>query len=109
MPPELKDPSWIAERRVVFVHPDGRRSDGRIAIGAPYMVDIDEARCPVTLDGLETFPPQVAGASTLQALLLAARLAGRRLRDFQERGGRIEYPVDEGGGDVDLEALFGSL
>ncbi len=40
------------------------------------MVSEVEARCPLILEGLETFPPQIAGDSTLQAMLLAVRLAG---------------------------------
>jgi hypothetical protein len=106
--PNLREPTWIAERAVVFVHPDGRRRDGRIAVGLPYLVSDVQARCPLILEGLETFPPQIAGDSTLQAMLLAIRLAARRLHDFRARGGRIEYPADEGGGDVDLDALFGA-
>ena len=106
--PNLREPTWIAERAVVFVHADGRRCGGRIAVGLPYMVSDEQARCPLVLEGLETFPPQIAGSSTLQAMLLAIRLAGRRLHDFRARGGRIEYPSEEGGGDVDLEALFGA-
>jgi hypothetical protein len=104
----LREPTWIAERAVVFVHPDGRRRDGRIAVGLPYMVSEAQARCPLILEGLETFPPQIAGSSTLQAMLLAARLAALRLHDFRARGGRIEYPGEEGGGEVDLDALFGA-
>jgi len=104
----LRDPTWIAERAVVFVHPDGRRCGGRIAIGLPYMVSVEQARCPLILEGLETFPPQIAGSSTLQAILLATRLAARRLHDFRARGGRIEYPGEEGGGEVELDALFGA-
>ena len=74
------------------------------------MVSDVEARCPLILDGLETFPPQIAGASTLQAMLLAIRLAGKRLHHFRARGGRVEYPGEgEEGGEVDLEPLFGSL
>jgi hypothetical protein len=41
-------------------------------------------------------------------MLLAVRLAALRLHDFCGKGGRIEYPAEEGGGDVDLEALFGA-
>jgi len=106
--PNLREPTWIAERAVVFVHRDGRRSEGRIAVGQPYMVSEVEARCPLVLQGLETFPPQIAGDSTLQAMLLAVRLAALRLHDFCGKGGRIEYPAEEGGGDVDLEGLFGA-
>jgi len=106
--PNLREPTWIAEHAVVFVHPDGRRCDGRIAVGLPYMVSDVQARCPLVLEGLETFPPQIAGDSTLQAMLLAIRLAAVRLHDFRARGGRIEYPSEEGGGDVDLDALYGA-
>ena len=35
--------------------------DGRIALGLPYMVSDDQARCPLILEGLETFPPQLPG------------------------------------------------
>lgn len=83
------------------------RQEGRIAVGMPYMVSGDEARCPLILEGLETFPPQIAGSSTLQAMLLAIRLAARRLHDFRARGGRIEYPGEDGG-EVELDALFGA-
>jgi hypothetical protein len=31
--------TWIAEEPITFVYPDGRRVDGRIAIGLPTMVD----------------------------------------------------------------------
>ena len=79
-----------------------------MAVGMPYMVSDVEARCPLVLEGLETFPPQIAGASTLQAMLLAIRLAAKRLHHFRARGGRVEYPGEEGG-EVDLESLFGSL
>jgi hypothetical protein len=34
--PATRPPTWIAERRVVIVHPDGRRIPGHIAVGQPY-------------------------------------------------------------------------
>ncbi len=103
------DVGWLQEQ-VVLVLLSAQDVAGALAEAESWTfwpLDI-EARCPLVLDGLETFPPQIAGGSTLQALLLAVRLAGRRLQDFRARGGRIEYPGREGD-EVDLEALFGSL
>jgi len=104
-------PTWIAEEPVVFVHPDGERVAGRIAIGMPVWIDANGASCAISLDGFETFRGPIHGGSPLQALLLAARLLGMRLHDFRSRGGRVLYP---GGGadededaEVPLEAIFG--
>lgn len=95
---------WIAEERVVFVHADGRRTAGRIAIGEPEPRGRD-ACCEVALEGMERSYTLV-GASTLQALMLAIQLGGYRLHDFIAKGGRVLGPA---GGDVALEALFGPL
>lgn len=97
------EPTWIAEEKVVFVHPDGRRTVGRIAVGVPEQVGPDEASCPIALDGLERTRP-IHGGSKLQALLLAIRFLGMRLHDFLSKGGRVFYPVEDV--DVPLEAAF---
>jgi hypothetical protein len=96
----------MAEEQVVFVHPDGRREAGRIAVGLPEQLDPNEARCAISLDGFERTRP-IHGGSTLQALLLAIRFLGMRLHDFTSKGGRVVDP-DEGD-DVPLEAFFGDL
>ncbi len=97
--------TWIAEERVVFVLPDGRRSVGRIAVGLPT-VGPDNASCLISLDGLEPCP-SIGGVSTLQALLLATRFLGMRLHDFRSCGGRVLDPeTDE---ELDVRALFGPL
>lgn len=97
---------WIAEEPVAFLHPDGRRETGRIAISVPVVVSAGEAQCRVAMDGLER-SARISGASPLQALLLALQFLGRRLHDFRARGGRV---VDQGGDDdVALEAIFGPL
>ena len=99
-------PTEIAEERVVFLFPDGRRRPGRIAIGLPELLraDPEEARCTVWLDGMQP-PTPVHGGSTLQALALALRLARTRLRHFVEDGGRVLYPEDDE--DLDFDALLG--
>ena len=96
--------TWIAKEEVVFVHPDGHRQAGRIAVGVPEQLSSNEARCPISLDGLERTRP-IHGASTLQALLLAIRFLGMRLHDFTSNGGRV---VDADDDDVPLEAIFGA-
>ncbi len=103
-----RNTNWIAGREVTFIKPDGRKTPGRIAIGEPEEVSGVEARCAVLLEGLDPVH-EARGDSTLQALALALRLAGRRLHDFCSSGGRVEYPDHEGGGDVDLDALLGPV
>lgn len=101
-------PTWIAEQRVVLVHPDGRRVPGRIAVGQPYVADGGESRCPVEIDGFDWGNVPIAGESTLQALLLGVQFLGTTLHDFISRGGRVLDPEDDDS-DVPLEALFGPL
>jgi hypothetical protein len=100
-------PTWIAEEQVIFVHPDGQRNVGRIALGLPVEVDATEATCPVALDGFHRIHGPIHGGSTLQALLLAMQFLGMRLHDFVSKGGRVLYPDDDA--DVPLHALFGAL
>lgn len=94
----------IAEDHVVFVFPDGRRQPGRIAIGVPESVGPDEARCTVVLEGMQP-STRVHGATTLQALVLALRLARQRLHDFVADGGRVLDPEDDS--DIEIDAMFG--
>jgi len=104
--------TWIAEERVVFLHADGRRTPGRIAIAAPVEREQDCA-CVVALDGLEA-GVTIFGDSTLQALLLSAQYLGISLPGFLSRGGRVLWPPDHGDADgpetdLDLTDLFGPL
>jgi hypothetical protein len=102
--------TWIAEELVIFMDPGGASRRGRIAIGLPELVNGYEGRCAVSLEGLEPggSPDRVStGEGTLQALVLALRLAGMRLHDFQVRGGRVLDPQD--GSDLPLTTIFGPL
>jgi len=104
--------TWIAEERVVFLHANGHRSAGRIAIVAPMQRDQDCA-CAVALDGLQR-PGTIFGDTTLQALLLAAQFLGFRLHDFISRGGRVllspdDETTDHEDVDAPLSASFGPL
>jgi hypothetical protein len=79
--------TWIAERQVIFIHGDGHRVPGRIAIASPVRITSDEARCLVALDGVQVHPVPIAGSCTLQALLLAMQYLGMRMYDFCSKGG----------------------
>jgi hypothetical protein len=88
---------WIAEENVVFVHADGTRIHGRIAVAAPVVRDQDCA-CEVVLEGLER-SYTIFGDSTLQALLLGVRFLGARLHDHLSRGLHVELAEDPAEGD----------
>jgi hypothetical protein len=102
--------TWIAEEAIVFVYPDGRRVDGRIAIGLPTMVDEHEARCELTVEPLDPKVRACSGEGKLQALVSALRIVGMLVDAFLKEGGRLLYP---GGGqeDVDfaIDAVLGPL
>lgn len=101
-------PKVIAERPVILVHSDGRRVPGRVWIGLPERLEAEVmAMCPVGIDGLHDGLSPIAGTDTLQALLLATRLAATLLRDFQDKGGRVLHPEDDE--PIDLEAYFGTV
>lgn len=106
-------PTWIAELRVVIVHPDGRRVPGHIAVGQPYTLGgadpaaSFESHCPVEIDGIHSRVHPIIGGGTLQALLLGVQFLGTMLHDFIARGGRVLDPEDDS--DVPLAALFGPM
>lgn len=105
----MPSPKWIAELRVIIVHPDGRRVPGRIAIGEPYVLgggDLAEdnhyeSHCPVEITGVFAYP--AIGGGTLHALLTAVDVARYMVRTFVESGGRVLDADD--GTDVSLDAL----
>jgi hypothetical protein len=96
--------TWIAEEPVIFVHKDGRRAPGRIAIAAPVAL-ADHCACEVALEGLDQ-PRRIFGDSTLQALLLGAAFLGMQVQAFLKRGGKV---LDDEGNELALRALFGPL
>lgn len=114
-------PTWIARQRVILVHPDGRREQGHIALGRPYVLGSDEAfddpgfhyeaKCPVEITGLHRAAHAPSGAGTLSALSTAMALVRVVLETFVERGGRVLEVADEHGSELelDVEKLFNSL
>ena len=96
---------FIVDVRVRFLHQDGRRTDGRLAVGKPVQ-ETDDARCLAVLEGLSTPDCALRGDDTLQALIAALQHLAWELHAFVERGGRV---VDLGGQDVDPASIFGRL
>jgi hypothetical protein len=98
--------TWIAEERVIFLHADGRKVPGRIAVGLPVQEDASEASCCIEIDGIQYNHQAMIGTSTLQALLLAVRYIGWRLHEFLSNGGRVLDPDEH---EFTIDALFGPL
>ena len=79
----------IASLDLLAVHANGTRTRVEFRIGAPEQISLDEWRCEVRLDGLHDALHPMHGADSVQALCLALGLAGKLLRDFVARGGRL--------------------
>ena len=102
----VTEPSFIAEVRVRFLHPDGKENDGRLAVGMPVQ-EPDQASCLAVIDGLPTPACPLPGNDTVQALRSALQHIAWELHAFIERGGRVvELDSDD---DVDLRSIFGRL
>ena len=97
---------WIASVGLVAVRPDGSRAPLALRISAPAAHPDGVWACRMDLGGLHDGLLPMHGEDALQALCLALGLAASLLRDFQARGGRLEYPD---GGEFPLEAYFGGF
>jgi hypothetical protein len=102
-------PDWTAEQPAIFLHADGRRVTGRIALGYPLpAAGPYRASCRTLLDGIdEGRGERIEADMQLQALQLAMASLATRLRAFLAEGGRVLNP--DGEGEADLEALLGPL
>jgi hypothetical protein len=105
--------TWIAEEPVIFLFPDGRRVEGRIAIAQPAPATKFQGafECELAIDCFEQAGP-IYGDSSLQALLLATQFLANEVHRFLRRGGRVLYPGESGDAvelDVPLDAFFGAL
>ncbi len=109
----MQSPTWIAELRVVLVHPDGEPVTGHIAVGQPYVLGgadpgaSYESKCPVEIDSFYSWKHAPIGGGTLDALLRGVQLLGMMLFEFVSRGGRVLDAED--GSDVPLALMFGPL
>ena len=96
----------IAEQTLVAVRRSGGRFRVVAAIGAPRQVGDEEWACPVSLSGLHERLHDVHGASSLQALCLAASVLRRLLTDFIEDGGQLF--LEDGAEPFSVAACFGA-
>ena len=103
----------IARTELDVLWPDGRRVRVTIAVGQPYRDDLLRAwRCPVRLDGMFARLADIAGEDSLQALLLALRLAHQQLAYAEAKGAKLLFPgeePDDPASGFDLESYFGGL
>lgn len=97
---------WIAEQEVALLGLDKKRLLCKILIGTPISISEGEARCPVSIVGLDSQVFEISGSSTLQALLLAIRFLEMRLRDLASRGWSVQ---GRSGGAPLLAEVFGAL
>jgi hypothetical protein len=81
----------IASEQIQLIFPDGTRRAVDIEIGCPYVDEEGVARCPVGMKGLYPRLPDVAGTSTLHALLLAFRLVHNLLKSKLEEGVSLAF------------------
>ncbi len=81
----------IAQRNLDLVYPTGTRTTLIIELGPIYTRE-EAFRCPVSLRGFHETLPDIAGADSLQALLLAVDMVHSVLEAFVRRGGKIYYP-----------------
>lgn len=103
----------IARAELDVVWPDGRRARATIALGRPYHDAKWRAwRCPVRLEGLVPPLQDIAGYDSLQALLLALRIAHQELARVEASGARllsVGEQADDPDSRFDLKVYFGGL
>lgn len=100
--PRVPRQSAIVAKVAIDFEMSGQRSHGEIVVGKPHVaIKGVEAKCSVLIRGLDENTFTLSGSDTLQALCLALQFAGRRLKEFIRKGGKIyfggtdsEFPVD---------------
>lgn len=79
----------VAEERLTARRAAGEPFVVIASLGQPYRVGPEEWACAVSLAGLHDALTDIHGASSLQALCLAASLLRQLLTSFVEDGGRL--------------------
>ena len=97
----------IADEKLVALRPSGERLEVVASIGLPYRVGPEEWACPASLAGLHERLHDVHGASSLQALCLAASLLRQLLTGFVEDGGRLLH--DDGAQVFSIASCFSGV
>jgi hypothetical protein len=84
--------SWLADRTVVAVKPNGEEIQVIMRIGFPYEVSPDQWACQVAVDGLHDSLQEQSGIDAWQAVQLAQSLQAQLLGYFVEDGGELFWP-----------------
>ena len=79
------------QRQIPAVDPNGKNIVLDLAIGTPYMIDKDEWRCPVKIDGYNFILPDMPGVDSWGAFREAYRIVLDLLTDFVEKGGKLKF------------------
>lgn len=91
----------LASTEMIGTKPTGEEVTITVRIGQPYADGLDSWRCPVSVEPLYSKLADIAGADSLQAVVLACNLAFTLLQDFKDKGGKLTY---QDGGEFPLEA-----
>ena len=91
----------LASTEMIGTTPTGEKVTINVRIGQPYADGPDCWRCPVSVDPLYLQLADIAGADSLQAVVLACNVAFTLLQDFKDKGGKLTH---EDGGEFPLEA-----
>jgi len=97
----------IAEETITALHRSGQRVEVKAGVGRPYPIGDSEWACPVSLSGLQERLHDVHGASSLQALCLAASLLRQLLTQFVQDGGELRHR--DGRDAFDISACFSGI
>ena len=85
----------IASIEIKALRSTGESFPVQFSVGAPYRnseSDLEEWRCPVSLQPLYSRLAHAAGADSMQALCMALSLGVDLLGKFVEDGGRLFHP-----------------
>jgi hypothetical protein len=99
----MEDRYPIAERTIFAVDKDGREFEIPAAVGVPYESVSGSWACPVGLEGLRNLP-DMYGADSWQALIIAVKAIHNMLSFFIEEGGKLYWEKD--GEQLTIDELF---
>lgn len=97
--------TYVAERALRGIGPDGSKTDISIRIGQPVEVSEQTWTVDIDIDGLEYGMKSALGVDPWQALTIAFAVTEQAVRYFIEQGGKI-CSVEDSKDEVPLEDLF---
>jgi hypothetical protein len=87
----------VASTKIIGIRPSGERMEIVFAVGRPYLEsggDLEQWRCPVSLEPLQGRLADAAGADSIQSICMALALGLYLLRQFKEEGGKLLHDDD---------------